>query len=339
MSLSEYREKRRFSRSPEPKGGKRRSKSRLFVIQQHRARSLHFDLRLELGGTLKSWAVPKGLSLDPTEKRLAVHVEDHPVEYAGFEGTIPEGEYGAGAVIIWDRGEWEPLGDADRDYRKGELKFLLHGQKLNGAWMLVRLRRKEGEDADNWLVIKERDESAIPLAKFDITTERPESVLTGRTLAEVASTGTKSAKVRKRRDRSESLNLLQLVKATANARPESLPAAIEPALARIASRPPVGDQWLHEIKFDGYRVLAWLDHGNVQLRTRHGHDWSGRFPEIASAVSRLPANTALLDGEIVALLPSGASSFSALQQALSRRSTSQLVFYIFDVLNLEGYDV
>jgi len=215
MSLSEYREKRRFSRSPEPKGRTRQSKGRLFVIQQHGARRLHFDLRLELGGTLKSWAVPKGLSLDPKEKRLAVHVEDHAIEYAGFEGTIPEGEYGAGAVIVWDRGEWEPLGDADRDYRKGELKFRLHGEKLNGAWMLVRLRRKEGEDADNWLVIKERDESAIPLAKFDIITERPESVLTKRTLAEVASAGTQSVTKRKRGKRGGSLNLLQQAKATA----------------------------------------------------------------------------------------------------------------------------
>src|SRR5579864_3615646 len=229
MSLQDYRGKRRFSRTPEPKGRKRPASGRVFVVQQHGARKLHFDLRLELQGALKSWAVPKGLSLDPTEKRLAVHVEDHPIEYAKFEGVIPEGEYGAGAVIVWDRGEWEPLGDADKDYQKGKLKFRLRGEKLNGAWMLVRMRKKEGDDADNWLVIKEQDETAAPLSVSDLVTERPESVLSGRTLAEVAADGA-GARHRTRPSAGPG-KLLKQVKETARTKPGPLPAALEPALA------------------------------------------------------------------------------------------------------------
>lgn len=335
MSLADYRRKRRFARTPEPKGRRKKSPRRIFVIQQHRARQLHFDLRLELAGTLKSWAVPKGLSLDPAEKRLAVHVEDHPIEYARFEGIIPEGEYGAGTVIVWDRGEWEPLGNADRDYAAGKLKFRLNGKKLTGAWMLVRLRRKEGEEGDNWLVIKERDEAAVPHSVLDIVTDRPESVLSGLTLAAVA--GGQHSKGR--RARSRGLALLKQVKVTAGACRAPLPLAMEPALARTVAGPPADDQWLHEIKFDGYRILARLDHGKVQLRTRNGHDWTARFPEIADAIAHLPANMALLDGEVVAFLPNGASSFSALQKALGERGTSKLVYCIFDIPYLEDYDL
>ncbi|HLJ10567.1 MAG TPA: DNA ligase D, partial [Planctomycetaceae bacterium] len=349
MSLAEYRGKRRFSRTSEPRGGKRNSPGQIFVIQQHGARRLHFDLRLELAGTLKSWAVPKGLALDPTEKRLAVHVEDHPIEYAGFEGNIPAGEYGAGAVIVWDRGTWEPLsGDAEKDYRKGELKFRLNGEKLTGAWMLVRMRQQEGETADNWLVIKERDDSAVPISQFDVVAERPESVISGMTLAEVAAAGAGSAELagspRKKRTAATAAqrrggSLIQKIRAIVDSKPGPLPASMEPALARTTPRPPAGNSWLHEIKFDGYRMLAWLDHGQVRLRTRNGHDWTARFPEIADELSRLPANLALLDGEVVALDASGASSFPALQQVLSSRRTSVLVYCLFDALNMEGFDL
>jgi bifunctional non-homologous end joining protein LigD len=328
MSLAEYRGKRRFGRTPEPKGRNSKSPGRIFVIQQHGATRLHFDLRLELAGTMKSWAVPKGLALDPSEKRLAVHVEDQPIEYADFEGVIPEGEYGAGPVVVWDNGTWEPLGDAARDHEKGKLKFRLHGKKLTGTWMLVRMPRKEDENADNWLVIKERDETAAPLSQLDIVAERPESVLTGRKLAEDAASGVQSDKRRKQPQTGESI--LQQVRAVAKGRPIPLPATVEPALASLANRAPAGDDWLHEIKFDGYRFLAWLDHGEVKLRTRRGHDWTGRFPEIAAEVATLPANTALLDGEVVVLQPNGASTFSGIQQALSGRRTSQLVYYVFD---------
>src|SRR5579872_2809104 len=186
MPLDDYRRKRRFERTSEPPGGKPGEPGRVFVVQQHAARRSHFDFRLELDGVLKSWAVPKGVSLDPADKRLAVHVEDHPVEYADFEGTIAAGEYGAGAVIVWDRGVWEPIGDPQKGYRDGKLKFHLHGEKLTGDWTLVRMRGRAAEDGDNWLLIKEQDAAAVPRAQRDIVLEHPESVLSGRTLAEVA---------------------------------------------------------------------------------------------------------------------------------------------------------
>lgn len=187
MSLTEYNRKRRFERTPEPKGAKNRSRSgKLFVVQKHDASRLHYDFRLELDGTLKSWAIPKGPSLEPKERRLAVHVEDHPVEYGGFEGIIPEGEYGGGTVILWDRGTWEPLGDAEKDYREGKLKFYLKGKKLRGGWMLVRMPPREGDSGDNWLLIKERDEFARPSDDFDVTVAEPNSVKSGKSIAEVA---------------------------------------------------------------------------------------------------------------------------------------------------------
>lgn len=341
MPLDDYRRKRRFDRTPEPAGGKPAEPGRVFVVQQHAARRLHFDFRLELDGVLKSWAVPKGASLDPADKRLAVHVEDHPIEYANFEGTIAEGEYGAGAVIVWDRGVWEPIGDPHKGYGDGKLKFHLHGEKLTGDWTLVRMRGRAAEDGDNWLLIKEQDAAAVPRAQRDIVLERPESVLSGRTLAEVAASDDPPGDDPPGAgDLAKSAGgIVQLLRETPGARSSAPPAAIEPALGRLAEDPPRGDDWLHEIKFDGYRILSWLDHGKAQLRTRHGHDWTKRFPEIAAAVERLPANLAVLDGEVVALSPEGVSRFAALQQAHSTGQTGRLVYYIFDVLYLDGFDL
>lgn len=372
MGLADYRRKRRFSKTAEPRGKLNRGKpetaakptpatdtkpeeGRRFCIQLHAATRLHFDLRLELDGVLKSWAVPKGVSLDPAEKRLAVHVEDHPLEYATFEGIIPEGNYGAGSVIVWDNGQWEPIGDPHKGYAGGEIKFRLHGHKLQGAWTLVRMRPKPGERGDNWLLIKERDEAVKLSHEADLIRERPESVLSGRTLAEVAagveadppaSGKAKKSKSRRGKEKAEPVGakprtdgILQHLRATAGAALGPIPSALEPTLGRLCDSPPAGDGWLHEIKFDGYRVLAWLDHGKAKLRTRNGHDWTARFPEIAAAIERLPTNTAILDGEVVALDPNGASRISALQQALSQRGTAGLVFQLFDVLYLEGFDL
>jgi bifunctional non-homologous end joining protein LigD len=336
MPLDDYRRKRRFDRTAEPPGEEAAAAGRIFVVQQHAARRLHFDFRLELDGALKSWAVPKGVSVDPADRRLAVHVEDHPVEYADFEGTIAEGEYGAGAVIVWDRGVWEPIGDPHKGYRDGKLKFHLRGEKLRGAWTLVRMRGRAAEDGDNWLLLKEQDDAAVPRARGDIVLERPESVLSGRTLAEVAASGDPPGKTASTRN---SNGLLALLRETPGAKRSEVPASIEPALGRLAEKPPKGEEWLHEIKFDGYRILSWLDHGKAQLRTRHGHDWTKRFPEIAAAVERLPANLAVLDGEVVALSAEGISTFSALQQAHSTGQTGRLVYYLFDVLYLEGFDL
>ncbi|MGH7137162.1 MAG: DNA polymerase ligase N-terminal domain-containing protein, partial [Pirellulales bacterium] len=188
MPLAEYRRKRHFTATPEPKGKVRRRKAAAprFVVQKHDARRLHYDFRLELDGVLKSWAVPKGPSYDPKERRLAVEVEDHPLEYADFEGTIPQGEYGGGTVAVWDQGTWQAEDDASTAYRKGKLKFQLNGQKLKGGWNLVRMQRRPGERATNWLLIKERDETARPLDEYDVTEAEPASVATGRTLAEIA---------------------------------------------------------------------------------------------------------------------------------------------------------
>jgi bifunctional non-homologous end joining protein LigD len=337
MGLADYLKKRHFARTTEPKGAATSaSHGRQFVIQQHAARHLHYDFRLEMDGVLKSWAVPRGFSHDPSDKHLAVHVEDHPLEYATFEGVIAEGEYGAGAVIVWDCGEWEPIGDAVRGYRNGDLKFRLAGQKLRGAWVLVRMRRKPADRTDNWLLIKERDEFAVVGSGTQVLGERPESVLSGRTVAEVAA-GIKPK--RKSKKNSNEINLLQIVKQTVGSVTADPPKTLEPALGRLVTHPPAGNDWLHEIKFDGYRLIAWLDHGNVILRTRHGHDWTDRFPEIKAAVGLLPANLALLDGEITALNAAGVSSFSELQQALGRKSTSSLVYQVFDVLHMEGIDL
>jgi len=338
MSLDDYRRKRRFGKTSEPKGSsKPAAKGMRFVIHQHGARRLHFDLRLEMEGVLKCWAVPKGISLDPSVRRLAVHVEDHPLEYVDFEGNIPEGNYGAGAMIVWDHGAWEPIGDPAKGYKAGDLKLRLHGVKLHGAWALVRMRRKPEERNDNWLLIKERDDAVVPESEGDIIRERPESALSGRTLAEVAADGGNGNPESPRKRKST--GFAKRVRETEGAQSRPMPEFLEPALASLAKHCPKGEDWLHEIKFDGYRIVAFLDHGKVILRTRQGHDWTKRFPEIAAGLERLPVNMAILDGEVTALSADGRSNFSALQDALSRRGTSPLVYHLFDAPYLEGFDL
>jgi bifunctional non-homologous end joining protein LigD len=357
--LSDYRRKRRFTETPEPAGTVGRKSGtakaeRVFVIHKHGARRLHYDLRLELDGVLKSWAVPKGPSLDPSEKRLAVHVEDHPIEYGPFEGSIPKGEYGAGEVIVWDAGTWEPLGEAAAGLVKGELKFRLHGRKLNGGWVLVRLRG----DEDQWLLIKEKDRAARPEGD-DLLAARPESVISGRTLEDVRADGEAPiwhSASRAGGDRApvaaadcESGVAVDSGAAPGasdlpGARRADMPKDVAPQLATLVDAPPAAEGWIHEVKFDGYRALCDLDGGAVRFTTRGGQDWTERFREPAAAVAALAARRALLDGELVALLPDGRSSFERLQQALATRAAgaalrSSLAYVAFDLLYLDGYDL
>jgi bifunctional non-homologous end joining protein LigD len=346
MSLTTYRQKRHFDRTSEPKG-ESASQARPgwhFVIQKHAARRLHYDFRLEHQGVLKSWAVPQGPSLDPTQKRLAVQVEDHPVEYSNFEGIIPAGEYGGGTVLLWDHGTWSSDEDVTGALKRGKLKFHLNGEKLHGGWTLVRMRAKAGETKENWLLIKERDEEARPLADFDVLDERPESVSSGRTLSEVTADPKRTWRSNRTKDDQRPAATPRVKKASSRAAGNrkqrgAMPTDIEPQLATLVDEAPVGGDWVHEIKIDGYRILSYLDEGAVTLKTRNQNDWTARFPEIADALRRMTVGQALFDGEVAALLPNGASNFQALQTALSEQKTSQLVYFVFDLLFLDGQDL
>lgn len=330
MALETYRAKRRFTVTPEPEGKVADKGGRAFVIQKHAATRLHYDLRLEWEGVLLSWAVTKGPSLLPGEKRLAVQVEDHPLDYRDFEGVIPEGEYGAGAVIVWDRGTWAAEGDAARGLKKGHLEFTLEGEKLTGRWHLARMRRKAGEKRDNWLLIKGEDEAARGEGDPDVLEERPESVLSGRTVADVA-----AGKKGRRRGGAKAGG-----KTGPKAKAAALADFVAPQLATLAAKPPQGEDWLHEIKFDGYRLIARVEGGKVRLLTRSGLDWTGRFGErITGALAALPVRAAMLDGEVVVEGAGGASDFSALQKDLSEGRKDRFTFWLFDLLHLDGRDM
>ncbi|HEV2303426.1 MAG TPA: DNA ligase D [Stellaceae bacterium] len=339
MALEEYRRKRDFRKTPEPAGNRRRRKAAAatlaFVVQKHAARRLHYDFRLELGGVMKSWAVPKGPSLDPAEKRLAVEVEDHPIEYAGFEGVIPKGEYGGGTVLLWDRGSWTPLDpDPAAAHAKGMLKFALDGDKLHGKWMLVRLRGRNARDGDkNWLLVKERDDAARPGSGDAVIADHPESVETGRSIEAVAED----------RDRVWTSGKGEIPVAprrlVPGARKGPLPEKFAPQLATLAEEAPAGEEWLHEIKYDGYRLLARLDGGKVRLLTRGGLDWTVKFPELRRALAVLPVESALIDGELVAFAPDGTTSFSRLQDAIAAPKTDGLVYFAFDLLYRDGMNL
>lgn len=271
-ALDDYQKKRNFSATPEPSGAIKKTSSGhalQFCIQKHDASHLHYDFRLELQGTLKSWAVPKGPSLDPHVKRLAVEVEDHPLDYASFEGHIPEGHYGAGDVIVWDRGVWKPVGDPVALLKKGRLKFELEGEKLQGIWNLVR-SNQEGKK-QLWFLIKHQDDAARPASEFDVTQAMPDSVLSDRTLGEkkpkAAATQSKKKASKPASKPAKPIATGQLTGATAGPQPDSM----KPELATLVEHPPAGD-WLYEIKFDGYRMLARVDKGEVKLFTRNGHE-------------------------------------------------------------------
>ncbi|HEV7282348.1 MAG TPA: DNA ligase D [Pirellulaceae bacterium] len=407
--LEEYRRKRRFNETPEPTGAagkskaakkktakKRAAKALSFVVQKHDASRLHYDFRLELDGVLKSWAVPKGPSFDTHEKRLAVEVEDHPLDYAGFEGIIPPGQYGSGTVIVWDRGTWTPLGDPHESLAAGKLKFELEGEKLRGGWTLVRMRARGGE-ANNWLLIKEKDDEVRPLSEYDVLDDRPESVLSGRTIDETAASpgrvwnsnreenaepaakkraaGTKKSATRKAtakkspakktaaskgaakkktatKNKVKSASAAKSAPAKKSSRsrsaeeaavPEAKKAAflkgVEPQLATLVADVPADPDRLYEIKFDGYRLVAYVRDGSARLVTRNGLDWTARFRELATALGQLSVESAVLDGEAVALDEQGASRFELLQAALREKNSKNLVFYAFDLLYLDGYDL
>jgi len=320
--LARYRSKRDFEITPEPPPATRRSGRTLhYFIQRHHARALHYDFRLELDGVLKSWAVPKGPSLDPHDKRLAVRVEDHPYDYGSFEGTIPAHQYGAGDVVLWDRGEWLPLADPVAGLKQGRVEFELRGDKLQGRWILVRMGKAD-PDKENWLLIKENDASARQGKQASITTLRPESVAgkkvpltTPATL--VAGPATKSA---------------------GHKSSGTMPGHVAAQLATLTDQAPAGDEWLSEMKFDGYRGLCRIDAGKARIFTREQHDWSRRWPTLVKALAALNAENAWIDGEVVALLEDGSISFEALQDPDAYPQV-QLVLYVFDLLWLNGRDV
>lgn len=349
MALERYAEKRDFNKTPEPgpkPGSAAIAEGLRYVIQKHDASRLHYDFRLELGGVLLSWAVPKGPSLDPADKRLAVHVEDHPLDYAGFEGSIPEGSYGAGTVIVWDDGTWEPMSDPHEALKKGELKMFLHGTKLEGHWVLVRLKPRGNEKAENWLLIKERDEFVRPKADYDILADRPESVLTGRTLEQVdadehgggADSGGGGADPEQQARAIE--EALDSAGETAGAEPvaSELKAPPELALCTLVTSAPEGEQWLAEVKYDGYRVTVAIEGGSARVYSRNARDVTERFALLAKAAEALPVQDALLDGEAVVFDDKGVSSFGALQQAIGA-TPDKIVLALFDVLHLNGYDL
>jgi bifunctional non-homologous end joining protein LigD len=381
--LASYRSKRDFDKTKEPRGkprgrkrGKKRGKKRgsRYVIQKHDATRLHYDLRLELDGVMLSWAVTRGPSLVSGDKRLAIHVEDHPIEYNKFEGTIPKGEYGGGTVMIWDRGIWQPEHDARQGMKKGHLDFSLDGDKLKGRWHLVRMRKRPGERQEPWLLIKSDDEFARRKSDPDILDEEPNSATTGRDMEEIAGgrkrvwhshrRTTTAAATRAKTSRAilkDSLKpsaktIKPAAKASkrparraataraATARAEvrrsvRLPDFVPPCLATLSERAPDARDWLHEIKFDGYRVQAHVDGGKVKLLTRNGLDWTDKFPSIAKACAALAPHRAILDGEVVSGDENGVTDFSALQDDLKRGRQDRMVYYVFDLLHLDGADL
>ncbi len=348
MALERYRQKRDFRVTPEPPGrvGKRRAKGLAFVVQKHAATRLHYDFRLEHGGVLLSWAVPKGPSLDPNDKRLAMHVEDHPLEYGEFEGVIPPKQYGAGTVMVWDRGTWTPKTDPEEAYAKGHLKFELRGEKLEGVWNLVR--SKSGKyGGDSWLLFKEADDFARLGAQAQITDDRPDSVVTGRSIDEIAaqkdrlwnSNQSVAANVEGGAIRTRKPRARPAPAKLEGARKTALPDIIDAQLATLMKSPPSGPNWVHEIKYDGYRMLCRIVDGDVRIVSRNGKDWTARFPAIVRALARLPVKSAWLDGEAVVVDDKGRTSFQALQSALSDATTGNPGYFAFDLLYLDGVDL
>ncbi|MDP3172999.1 MAG: DNA ligase D [Phenylobacterium sp.] len=358
--LARYRSMRDFNQTQEPSGADRTAKSeRLrFVIQKHAATRLHYDFRLELDGVFKSWAVTRGPSLDPTDKRLAVQTEDHPLDYGDFEGTIPAGQYGGGTVMLWDRGYWEPEPgfDPQAGLAKGELKFILDGERLKGGFVLIRMKRREKEKHDNWLLIKHHDGWAVEGAAKGLVEVETRSVASGRALEDIAAGKgrgptpfmTKSAKAAApdavwRSNREEQGAAEPKAKATPKAKASptpkvgATPGFIEPALCTLVDRPPPGAGWGHEIKFDGYRLQLRVEADKATLKTRKGIDWTAKFKAIAREGAKLADG--VYDGEACALDHAGSPDFPALQAALSDGKTDDLIFFAFDLLFAQGEDL
>jgi bifunctional non-homologous end joining protein LigD len=338
--LASYRAKRDFSKTPEPRAKIGPKNEWRFAVQRHEARRLHFDLRLELDGVLKSWAVAKGISLVPGVKRLAVETEDHPLDYLTWEGIIPKGEYGGGTMIVWDRGTWLADGDPREGLKNGKLIFALNGERLKGHWHFVRMKRKPGERQEQWLLFKGEDDYSLGASDLEPAATELTSVISGLTNEDLA----ERQQIRPDHKAREKIRRASGAKASAysklkGAKKSILPVFVEPALAEERDGPPQGKGWLHEIKHDGYRMQARLDGGKVQLRTRTGLDWTKRFPTIAKALAQLPVSSALLDGEIVAQEDSGISTFTALQTDLKSGRRDRLVYFMFDLLYCEGVNL
>ena len=333
--LARYNAKRDFKKTAEPAGEVKSSTGFGYLIQKHDATRLHYDFRLELDGVLKSWAVTRGPSLNPDDKRLAVEVEDHPVDYGTFEGTIPKGQYGGGTVMLWDRGTWEPIGDPHEGLKKGDLKFTLHGERLHGSWALVRMKpRPQDRGRSNWLLIKHRDEAAFEADGAAWLEDNASSILSQRTMDQIAAAPGKVWTS----NQAETVKAPPAKKKARAASGEPALSFIEPELATLADAIPQGANWVHEVKFDGYRTLALVENGGVRLLTRTGLDWTHKFQAIADLAAAFPAATAILDGEIVALNDKNVSSFSTLQNDLSAGRDDRLQYYVFDMLHLDGDD-
>jgi bifunctional non-homologous end joining protein LigD len=321
-TLAIYNAKRDFSRTPEPAGALAQGQANSFIVQKHDATRLHWDFRLEVDGVLKSWAITRGPSLDPNEKRLAVRTEDHPLSYSDFEGVIPQGEYGGGTVMLWDRGTWSPVaGKSAADLAKGHLHFVLDGERMRGEWMLIRLKPRGREKRENWLLRKVEDDFAG--ATDALVEEGLTSVASGRTMAEISDGKAAKAKAPPKR-------IKRNVKRAA-----AMPVFREPQLCTLRDTVPTGDAWLHEIKFDGYRVMIATGGGKATIFTRTGLDWTDKFPAIAKAAARLPG-AALIDGEVVAF-KDGRPDFSTLKTAISEGG--DMVFMAFDLIEQDGDDI
>jgi bifunctional non-homologous end joining protein LigD len=365
--LRKYREMRDFNVTAEPRGSKsaiqavNETSELPFVIQKHAASHLHYDFRLAWNGVLKSWAVAKGPSDLPADKRLAVQVEDHPIEYGNFEGTIPKGQYGGGSVMVWDFGTWEPLEDADKGLAGGHLKFNLNGQKLHGRWALVRMHTTDARPGKpNWLLIKDRDEFARTEDQPPVTERLPDSAATGRTIEQIGEDNDrvwqsdraqdqqdeKPAAKSKAKAPSSSRKAKPSFTANLKSAPkEKFPGFISPQLAKASTNPPTGADWIHELKLDGYRIqiqispAAGSKKNRVALLTRKGLDWTHRMPDLASAAAQLPVDTAILDGEVVVIDEKGGTSFADLQAAFQEGADVDLTYFAFDLLHLDGHNL
>lgn len=340
MSLKKYRKKRNFKTTPEPSGKIISTEGKnLYLIQKHAASHLHYDFRIELNGVLKSWAVPKGPCLDPAIKRLAMHVEDHPIEYGSFEGIIPPGQYGSGTVMLWDTGSWQPeMDNPAAQYHKGDLTFRLLGQKLQGRWKLIRIKNSK----NSWLLLKLDDEYARLLSEFDITKAEPNSIISGRSLAEITekkpAIWTREKRLVKSEKKSKSTRQ-KLIKIDGLGKKKAMPTLIKPQLATLVDQPPSGDNWVHEIKFDGYRLISFLKNKSVRMITRGNQDWTDIFSKVAAEIKKLPIKNAIFDGEIVVLDENQHSNFQLLQNSIKENNKNDFIYYIFDLLYLNDHDL
>lgn len=339
MGLRIYQKKRNFEKTPEPKDKKKKTggSQNLYVIQKHAASHLHYDFRLEIDGVLKSWAVPKGPSLDPTVKRLAVQVEDHPIKYGSFEGVIPAGQYGGGTVMLWDKGEWETEDPVTKAYQQGNLTFVLHGKKLKGKWKLVKIRNNE----KNWLLMKIADKEARSAKNHDILDDKPLSVLSNKSLEKINNESKKDSS--KKTNNEKKINKLQSEKiklqGITNAKIAKIPAKVSPQLATLVEEAPNTAQWIHEVKFDGYRIICIISDGKIKLLTRNNNDWTNKFPTVVAAVKKLKLTEAVLDGEVVALDEHNRSDFQLLQNTLQNSNKVSLYYYVFDLLFYKKYSL